>query len=123
LEALEAEVTEAMAVSTEALDAVRDQIKRAKEMIAKANLFLFKTELVSEAEAIRLEEITTERIQIQQSEVEKRTALEELKSRMETTAAFNREELKPQALLKDEEERRNRLSALEAKIKSYERQP
>ena len=92
-------------------------------MIAKANLFLFKTELVSEAEAIRLEEITTERIQIQQSEVEKRTALEELKSRMETTAAFNREELKPQALLKDEVERRNRLSALEAKIKSYERQP
>ena len=49
--------------------------------------------------------------------------MEELKSRLETMVAFNREELKPQALLKAEEERNNKLSALEAKIKSYERQP
>jgi len=34
-------------------------------------------------------------------------------------AAFNREELKPQALLKAEEKRKNWLAALEAKIKSY----
>ena len=40
---------------------------------------------------------------------------------METMVAFNLEELKPHALLKAEEERNNRLSALEIKIKSYER--
>ena len=51
------------------------------------------------------------------------TSLEELKSHLETMTAFNREELKPHALLKAEEERNSRLSALEAKIKSYERQP
>ena len=64
-----------------------------------------------------------ERIQIQHSEVEKRTALEELKSRLEMMVAFNWEELKPQALQKAKEERKNRLCALEAKIKSHERQP
>ena len=48
--------------------------------------------------------------------------MEELKSRLEIVDAFNREEMKPQALLKAEEERNNRLSALEVKIKSYERQ-
>jgi len=36
-------------------------------------------------------------------------------------AIFNREELKPQALLKAGEERKNKLSAFKAKIKSYER--
>ena len=61
-------------------------------------------------------------IKIQHSSAEKRTALEELKSRLELMAAFNREKLKPRALLKAEEERNNRLSTLEAKIKSYERQ-
>jgi len=59
-----------------------------------------------------------ESTQIQHSGAEKRTALEKLKSCLEIMAAFNREELKPQALLKAEEERNNRLSALETKIKS-----
>ena len=66
--------------------------------------------------------MASESIKIQHSGAEKRTALEELKSRLETMDTFNREELKPQALLKAEEERNNRLSALEAKIKSHERQ-
>jgi len=90
LEAREAEVAEAMVVFSEALYAARDQIKKVKEMIAKANLILSKAESVSQAEAIRLEEMTTESIQIHHSGVEKRTALEELKSQLETMAAFNR---------------------------------
>ena len=49
-------------------------------------------------------------------------ALEELKSRLDTmTIEFNRDALKAQALLKTEEERKTRISALEAKIKSYEK--
>ena len=40
LEAREAEVIEAMVISTEVLDAARDQIKKEKEMIAKANFLL-----------------------------------------------------------------------------------
>ena len=49
--------------------------------------------------------------------------MEEIKSCLERMAAFNREEMKLQAMLKAEEERNNKLFALEAKIKSYERQP
>ena len=52
----------------------------------------------------------------------KRTTLEEMKSRLERMVAFNRKELKPQAMLKAEEERNKRLSAHKAKIKSYEKQ-
>jgi len=55
--------------------------------------------------------------------VEKRTALEEIKSHLERMAAYNREELKPHTMLKVEEERNNTLSALEVKIKSYQKQP
>jgi len=123
LEAREAEVAEAMVLSNEALNAARDQIKRAKEMIAKANLLLSKAEPMIQVEIICLEEMTAESIQIQHSEEENRTALEGLKSRLEKMAAFNQEELKPQAQRKAEEERSNKLSALEVKIKSYERQP
>ena len=65
--------------------------------------------------------MASESIQIKHSGAEKRTALEELKSCLETMVAFKREELKLQTLLKVEEER-NMLSALEAKIKLYERQ-
>ena len=57
-----------MAVSNKALDAARDQIKKAKEMIAKANFFLSKVDPVSQAKTIRLEEMTTKSIQIQHSE-------------------------------------------------------
>ena len=46
----------------------------------------------------------------------------EIKSRLEKMASFSREELKLEATLKAEEEKRNKLSALEAKIKSFERQ-
>jgi len=46
--------------------------------------------------------------------------LEEIKPCLES--AFNWEELKPHAMLKAEEERNNRLFALEARIKSHERQ-
>ena len=111
-----------MVVSSEALDFARSQIKKARKIIVKANFLLSKAELVSQAETIQLEEITAESIQNQHSEEEKRTALEELKSHLETMVAFNREELESQALLKAEEEKKNRLSALGAKIKSYERQ-
>jgi len=79
LEAREAEVAEAMTISSEALDFAKSQIKKAREMIAKANLLLSKAELTSQAESIRLEQMMAESIQIQLSEAEKRTTLEEAK--------------------------------------------
>jgi len=91
-------------------------------MTTRANAIISRVELVRKAETARLEELTTESIQIQLSGAEKRTTLEEIKSHLEKVIAFNREELKLQAMLKAEEERNNKLSTLEAKIKSYESQ-
>ena len=69
-----------------------DQIKKAKEIIAKANLILSKAELVSHAKTIHREKMMAESIQIQHLGAEKRTALEEFKTCLEMMAAFNREE-------------------------------
>ena len=106
LEARDAKAIEAMSISNEALAFAKDQIKRVRKMIAKANFLLFKSELECQAETIWLEKIRVERLQIQQSEAEKRMVLEELKSRVDTmTAEFKRDALKAQALLKAEDER------------------
>ena len=51
-----------MAISSEEVDFAKSQIKKAREMIAKANLLLFKVEPASHAETVRLEEITAESI-------------------------------------------------------------
>ena len=66
--------------------------------------------------------MTAESVQIQHSGVEKRTTLAGKRSRLEKMIAFNQKELKPQVILKAEEEERNKLFTLEVKIKSYERQ-
>ena len=122
LDAREVEVAKAMVVSSEALDAAKNQIKKAGEMIARDNIILSKTEPVRQAETIYLEEMTAESIQIQHSGAEMRIALEEIKSLLEKMDAFDWEELKAKAMLKAKEERNNKLSTLEVKIKSYERQ-
>ena len=110
-----------MVISGEALDVANTQLKQAEEMLARAYAIISRTEPVRKAKTARLKEMTAESIQIHLSGAKKRTALEEIKSALEKMTAFNREELKPQTLLKVEEERNN-VSALETKIKSYERQ-
>ena len=82
----------------------KKQIKKVDEMIARSNIILSNSEPVRQAKTIRLEEMTAESIQIQCSRAEKRTTLIEIKSHLEKMAAFNQEELKPQAILNAEEE-------------------
>jgi len=65
LEAQDAKAIEAISVSGEALDSAKNQIKKVREIIAKANLLLSKAELECQAETIRLEKINTERLRIQ----------------------------------------------------------
>ena len=78
-----------MVVFSETLDAAKNQIKKVEEMIARANIILSKAKPVRQAETILLEEMTAKSIQIQHLGVEKRTALEEIKSHLEQLAAFN----------------------------------
>ena len=51
-----------MVVSNEAYDAAKNQIQKAKEIIAKANIILSKAEPVSQDETSHLEEMTVESI-------------------------------------------------------------
>ena len=44
----------------------------------------------------------------------------EIEARLAQTASFNEAELRSQALIRAAEERKNRLAALEERIKSYE---
>ena len=66
LKAHEAKAIEAMSVSSKVLDFAKDQIKRSREMIAKANLLLSKAESESQSETVRQEKLKAERMQIQQ---------------------------------------------------------
>ena len=54
-----------MFVSSEAFAFAKDQIKRARGMTVKANLFLSKAELECQVETILLENIKAERFHIQ----------------------------------------------------------
>jgi len=51
-----------MAIFSEALDFAKTQIKKAREMITKANLLLSKAEPASQAETLRLKKMTAESI-------------------------------------------------------------
>jgi len=51
-----------MVLSSEALDAAHNQIKKVEEMITRAKLILSKFEPVRQAETIHLEEMTAESI-------------------------------------------------------------
>jgi len=83
LDAREVDVTEMMVISGEVLDAANTQLKQAEKMIARANAIISRVETVRKVETARLEEITAESIQIQLLGVEKKAALEEIKSRLE----------------------------------------
>ena len=81
-----------------------------------------KTKQVREAETVQLEWMTARGIQVSQLEARKKLALEEVQSSLAKVIIFDREELKPQVVLRPKENKRNNLSAFEAKLKSYERQ-
>jgi len=67
VEILDAEkitVADAIEISNQALAATNNQIKRAQEMIARADIFLSKDEAVHQTKTARLEEMPTKSIQI-----------------------------------------------------------
>ena len=78
-------------ISNQALTTAIDQIQRAKDIIARVNTLLSKADLVRQTKTAWLEEMTTRSIQIQQQEVEKRSALKEIRSRLAKVAIFDRE--------------------------------
>jgi len=120
LEMRRVELGDAIDASNSAFLDAEDKIKKAKEMIRKANLLLSKAEPVHLEEIARLEQLKAQNDDVLQQELAQRATLVEIKARLSQTASFNEAELRSQALFRTVKERKNRLATLEERIKSYE---
>ena len=91
-------------------------------MIKRANFLISKTGLVRAEETAQLEQLSAQSDQVLKLEAEKKAAIAETQAHLAQLMAFNQEDLKSQALAKAEENRKQKLSFLENKLISYERQ-
>ena len=114
------EIGDAIDASNSALLDVEDKIEKAKEMIKRANLLLFKAEPVRLEEIAWLEQLKAQNDEILQQEIAQRASLAEIEARLSQTVNFNEAELRSQAFIRVAEERKNKLAILEERIKSYE---
>ena len=88
-------------------------------MIEKANAIIARAEPVHSANLQRQTELADRSVLLVQDEAAKASELEEAKARLASTLAFVEGDLRRQALVTVEEERRKELSTLELKLKSY----
>ena len=79
-----------------------------------------KAELVRLEEIARLEQLKAQNDEVLQQDLAQRATLVEIEARLSQTASFNEAELRSQVLIRAAKERKNRLAALEERIKSYE---
>ena len=120
LETRKIELGDAIDASSSALLDAEDKIEKAKEMIRKANLLLFKAEPVRLEETARLEKIKAQGDELSRQESAQRATLVEVEARLAQTASFNEAELRSEALVPAADDRKTRLAFLEGRIKSYE---
>jgi len=120
LEMRRVELRDAIDASTSAFLDAEDKIEKAKEMIRKANLLLFKFEPVRLEEIARLEQLKAQNDKVLRQELAQRATLVEIEARLAQTVSFNEAELRSQTLIRAAEERKNRMAILEERIKSYE---
>ena len=91
-------------------------------MIKRSNFLLSKAETVCVEETARLEQLNSQSNQVHQLEIERKVVLTEIQAHLAQMAASNQEKLKSQALTRAEGNKRQKLSSLENKFRSYERQ-
>ena len=120
LEIRKVEIGDDIDASNSALLDVEDKIEKAKEMIKRANLLLFKTEPVRLKEIARLEQLKAQNDEVLQQEIAQRETLAEIETHLSQTANFNEAELRSQAFIRAAEDRKNKLATFEERIKSYE---
>ena len=77
-EARKVEIGDAIDTSNSAILDVEDKIEKAKEMIKRANLLLFKAELVCLEEIAWLEQLNDQNNEVLQQEMAKRATLTEI---------------------------------------------
>ena len=113
MEARKVEIEDVIDAFNSALLDAEDKIEKAKEMIKRVNLLLFKAESVRLEEIARLEQLKAQNDEVLQQELEQRATLAEIEARLSQTANFNEAELRLQAFIRVAEERKNRLIILE----------
>ena len=89
LETRKVELGDAIDASSSALLDAEDKIKKAKEMIRKANLLLSKTEPVRLEEIAWLEQLKAQNDEVLQRELAQRATLVEIEARLAQTVSFN----------------------------------
>ena len=120
MEIRKVKIGDAIDASNSALLNAKDKIEKAKEMIKRANLLLFKAEPVRLEEIARLEQLKVQSEEVLQQEIAQRTTLADIEARLSQTVNFNEAELRSQAFIRAAEERKNKLATLEEWIESYE---
>ena len=100
LETSKVEIGDVIDVSNSALLDAEDKIEKARKMIKRANLLLFKAELVCLEEISRLEQLKAQNDEVVQQEMAQRATLTEIEARLSQTANFNKAELRSQAFIR-----------------------
>ena len=90
-----------------------------RQMIIRIQAILFRAKPVQRDEIAKLKLLTAKSIRVQELKVEKGTELEATQARLAKVASVGRENLRSHAIIKAEENKRNKLSTLEAKLRSY----
>jgi len=98
---------------------IRDRVKRAEEMIRKANLLLSKAIPVRLEETARLEQLRAQNEELARQGSSQRATLAEVEARLAQAVDFNEAELRSQALAQAADDRRTRLASLGDRIRSY----
>ena len=115
----EQNIAEEIELSNQTLAFTNNDMKKARQIIAKAQALMSKAEPVQCAETVKLEQLATKSICIQELEVEKRNALEAVRARLAEVVNIGGEDLRQQVIIRAEENKRNKLFTLEAKLRSY----
>jgi len=123
LETKQAEVGNAIDASTSALLDAEDKIGKAREMIRKGNLLLFKAKPMRLEETAWLEQLKAQSDELSQQGLSQRVTLAEVEARLAQATNFNEAELRSQALAQAVDDRRTRLASLEERIRSYDVRP
>ena len=116
MEAEENKIADSIKVSTQKLASTNEEINKARQMVARAQAILGMAELAHYVETNKLIMLIARSICVQELEAKKAPELELARTHLAEMANIDREVLKQQTIARAEENKKNRLSSLEAKL-------
>lgn len=108
-----------IAAQQQAVAMAESEITAAQELIAEAKAAIARAEPIRDAGKAKVEELTGQSLSLVQAECEETIALAEAKARLDKSLTVGNDSLRTQAITIAEEERREELSVLEARLRSH----